>query len=321
MKEYKDHLNPATTFNLISSHGRVDELLFYANLIEDYERVITHHIQRGEHTEALDVLRKAPLEKVESLYYKFGPALILSQPKKAIDTWKDAPKLDPCKLIPALVRYSQHREQQGKATGGVSRGENYAMLFLEHCVRNGNKNPAIHNYLVALYAAHHDPEPLQRFLESHKAGRYICDLRYALRVCTSCGKTAAQVNIYSAMGLYEEAVNLALQVDVEEAKRNANKPSDEELRKKLWLLIARHTIHERDDIKEAIGILKECDLLKIEDILPFFPDFVKIDDFKSEICQSLEDYNGKIERLKAEMKEFTQVSTLGWFQVYRYPGS
>ena len=59
-------------------------------------------------------------------------------------------------------------------------------------------------------------------------------------------------------------------------------------------------------IREAITILQECELLKIEDILPFFPDFVVIDDFKKEICQSLEEYNGKIERLKDEMEEFTQ---------------
>jgi hypothetical protein len=49
---------------------------------------------------------------------------------------------------------------------------------------------------------------------------------------------------------------------------------------------------------------------QIEDILPFFPDFVIIDDFKTEICQSLEDYNGKIERLKGEMKEYTQSAEL-----------
>lgn len=40
------------------------------------------------------------------------------------------------------------------------------------------------------------------------------------------------------------------------------------------------------------------DLLKIEDILPFFPDFVLIDDFKEAICSSLEEYNDHIEQLK-----------------------
>lgn len=30
----------------------------------------------------------------------------------------------------------------------------------------------------------------------------------------------------------------------------------------------------------AIEFLKQCELLKIEDLIPFFPDFVVIDDFK-----------------------------------------
>ena len=51
--------------------------------------------------------------------------------------------------------------------------------------------------------------------------------------------------------------------------------------------------------------LESTDLIKIEDILPFFPDFVVIDDFKAEICAALEEYSAKIEELKAEMDEAT----------------
>lgn len=46
-------------------------------------------------------------------------------------------------------------------------------------------------------------------------------------------------------------------------------------------------------------------MLTIEDILPFFPDFVVIDSFKREICVSLEEYNGKIEGLRKEMEDYT----------------
>ena len=38
------------------------------------------------------------------------------------------------------------------------------------------------------------------------------DLDYALRLCTQNGRTQSCVHIYSQMGLYEEAVNLALKV-------------------------------------------------------------------------------------------------------------
>lgn len=55
-------------------------------------------------------------------------------------------------------------------------------------------------------------------------------------------------------------------------------------------------------MKEAGG------LLKIEDILPFFPDFVHIDEFKDAICSSLEEYNRQIEDLKVCRRLVTQPS-------------
>jgi hypothetical protein len=52
--------------------------------------------------------------------------------------------------------------------------------------------------------------------------------------------------------------------------------------------------------------LEDTDLLKIEDILPFFPDFVTIDDFKDDICNALERYSSNINQLKAEMQQATE---------------
>jgi len=109
------------------------------------------------------------------------------------------------------------------------------------------------------------------------------------------------------MGLYDEAVDLALQFDTDLAKQNADKPeNNEELKKKLWLKIARHVVEDEKDIKRAMEFLQECPLLKIEDILPFFPDFVTIDNFKDAICTSLQEYNRHIDALKTEMDEATE---------------
>jgi len=95
--------------------------------------------------------------------------------------------------------------------------------------------------------------------------------------------------------------------DLELARINADKPEDDEiLRKTLWLKIARHVVKEKKDIKSAMEFLSHSDLLKIEDILPFFPDFVLIDDFKEEICKALEEYNQHISDLKTEMDEATK---------------
>ena len=60
---------------------------------------------------------------------------------------------------------------------------------------------------------------------------------------------------------------------------------DEHFRKKLWLMVAKHVEQEkgtkRENNRKGIAFFKETEeLLKIEDILPFFPDFALIDDFK-----------------------------------------
>lgn len=54
--------------------------------------------------------------------------------------------------------------------------------------------------------------------------------------------------------------------------------------------------------------LDNTTVLKIEDILPFFPDFVVIDDFKDEICTALELYSAHIESLKSEMNDATKTA-------------
>ena len=48
----------------------------------------------------------------------------------------------------------------------------------------------------------------------------------------------------------------------------------------VCVVSARHVVQDQKDIRRAMEFLHECDLLKIEDILPFFPDFVTIDHFK-----------------------------------------
>ncbi|KAI8004433.1 Vacuolar sorting protein 18 [Camellia lanceoleosa] len=162
-----------------------------------------------------------------------------------------------------------------------------------------------------------DDSALLRFLQC-KFGKgrlsgpeFFYDPKYALRLCLKEKRMRACIHIYSMMPMHEEAVALALQVDPELAKAETDKvEDDEDLRKKLWLMVAKHVVEQekgtkRENIRKAIAFLKETDGAKIEDILPFFPDFALIDDFKEAICSSLEDYNKQIEQLKQEMNDAT----------------
>jgi hypothetical protein len=113
------------------------------------------------------------------------------------------------------------------------------------------------------------------------------------------------------MGQYLQAVELALKhEDIELAAIVADRPEgNDKLRKKLWLLVAEKKIRQPGiGIKDAIEFLRRCELLRIEDLIPFFPDFVVIDDFKDEICTALEDYSRHIDTLRQEMDNSAQIS-------------
>lgn len=105
---------------------------------------------------------------------------------------------------------------------------------------------------------------------------------------------------------------MALKHDqVELAASVADRPgNDAALRKKLWLKVAKRVIEQNQgSIKTAMEFLKRSgsggggELLRIEDLIPFFPDFVVIDDFREEICAALEEYSRQIDVLKREMDE------------------
>jgi hypothetical protein len=119
----------------------------------------------------------------------------------------------------------------------------------------------------------------------------------------------ACVYLYTRMGWYEEAVDLALNVNVDLAKEVADSINPDysnaaiayldELKKILWLKIARHVIEKENDVNKAMEFLNGLtDTIAIEDVLPYFPEFVTIDQFKDAIRNSLFTYTQQINLLK-----------------------
>ncbi|KAH9744313.1 vacuolar sorting protein 18 [Citrus sinensis] len=257
------------------------------------------------------ILEKTITDGLPTLQYKFAPDLIMLDAYETVESWMTTNNLNPRKLIPAMMRYSSEPHAKNET--------HEVIKYLEFCVhRLHNEDPGVHNLLLSLYAKQEDDSALLRFLQC-KFGKgrengpeFFYDPKYALRLCLKEKRMRACVHIYGMMSMHEEAVALALQVDPELAMAEADKvEDDEDLRKKLWLMVAKHVIEQekgtkRENIRKAIAFLKETDgLLKIEDILPFFPDFALIDDFKEAICSSLDDYNKQIEQLKQEMNDAT----------------
>jgi vacuolar protein sorting-associated protein 18 len=302
VKKYKLDLDQKATYDIISSHGREEELLYFASAIKDYNYVLAYWVQRERWSEALDVLKK---QTDPDIFYRYSSVLITHVANELVDILMRHADLEPRNLIPALLSYN--RDFRGPLA------QNQAARYLLYAINQLNStDAAVHNTLISIYASHpsKDETALLSYLES-QGDEPSFDSDFALRLCIQHSRVQSCVHIYSSMGQYLQAVELALkhsQIDL--ASLIADRPdSNPALRKKLWLAVARKVISQSNGIKTAIDFLKRCDLLKIEDLIPFFPDFVVIDDFKEEICAALEDYSRNIDTLKKEMDESEQTAT------------
>lgn len=319
---YKDNLDRRTIFGLITKHGRAEFLLHFAAITGEHDRIVQYWIREEDWEKALSAITgQHSLE----LYYRFATTLIRHLPRQTIDSWTKQERLSPRKLIPAMALYKSIKGEP-----------NYVIQYLQAIVRNGATDSSLHNFLLSLLAKHDDPG-LIPFLTSSVnnplTGQPYYDLDFALRTCSSFGKTEACVRIFAKMSNFENAVDLAIQagnVDLactcadaiqfqtgnhshgQNAINGIGNQMDtlegrQSLRKQLWLKVARFVVEEKNDLAAAMAFLARApDLLSIEDILPFFPDFTVIDTFKDDICNALENYAQKIDTLKSEMDAATQ---------------
>ncbi|CAM1502892.1 Fc.00g076680.m01.CDS01 [Cosmosporella sp. VM-42] len=301
--KYKHDLDRKMVYDVISSHGREGELLYFANAVNDYNYVLSYWVQRERWTETLNVLKK---QTDPEAFYRYSSVLMTHVAPDLVEILMRHSDLKPRNLVPAFLEYNR------TFTGGPNT-QNQAIRYLDYVVYQLNsKDAAVHNTLVSIYASHSskDESGLLSYLQAQgDEPRYDPD--FALRLCIQHHRTLSCVHIYTSMGQYLQAVDLALSHnEVELAAVIADRPmSNPQLRKRLWLAVARKVISQSNGIKTAIEFLKRCDLLKIEDMIPFFPDFVVIDDFKEEICAALEDYSRNIDGLKKEMDESSQTAT------------
>jgi vacuolar protein sorting-associated protein 18 len=305
-------LDRQTTYDLINSHGRESELLFFATNINDHKYVLNYWINREDWAHAVLALQNQTSPEV---FYKTASVLLTNVPRETVNVWVQQRDLDPTKLTPALLSYNETVE----TTLDQNQAVRYLVFATDHL---GSTDPSVHNALISIYASHSgsDEKLLFRYLRSQPNPPYY-DVDFALRLCLQFRRVQSGVHIYSSMELYEQSVSLALEHgETELAMTVADTPEEDPIRRKrLWLSIAEKVISEDEGMKKyctntamlivrALDLLQRCDLLKIEDLVPLFPDFMAIDDFKDEICSALEEYSHQVDRLKRQMDDSARSS-------------
>lgn len=101
---YKSDLDRKTTYDIISSHGREEELLFYASTVNDHNYVLSYWVQRERWPESLAVLKK---QTDPEIFYKYSTVLMAHAAVELVDIMMRQSHLDARKLIPALLNYNK----------------------------------------------------------------------------------------------------------------------------------------------------------------------------------------------------------------------
>lgn len=170
--------------------------------------------------------------------------------------------------------------------------KSFGIELLRYCIEECRcKDRSLHNILIFFYATSPKEKHLE-LIQVMKKGRLDFDLDFGLRLFKNYKIVEAQIIVYGKMYLFAEAVSLALEHNKEEmAKEYADKPEYEDEKKKLWIEIAKHFLVKKGKISEVIELTKQSKVVKIEDLLPYFNQNIKIENFKDEICESLKSYS------------------------------
>lgn len=291
LRRHASALNPHTTYELFLRQGRMDIWLMYAESRHDTRHIVQHWVDAQEWTRALEALSA---QSEPELYYEFASVLMRHVPAETVQCWQRCDMLDVKRLVPALLQHHPNVDDE-YAT-------DYALLYLAYAIDvQGSRDASAHALRLTRLSSHQRYRPaLLAFVEN--ASPEGLDLAFALRVCAAAQCQEACVRLYARMEQYENAVQLALRENnVDLACACADLTSDQDIRRDLWLQCAKHVIEAHPTMQDAMQFLLRTDLLTVEDILPFFPDFCVIDELKEDICDTLEGYVTRIDALKDDM--------------------
>lgn len=335
----KSSLDQATTFSLLNSRGTPIHrtlALFFAQIVGNYELVISRYLSDGRFADAISILADAPFEKVEAIIYKSAPVLIENEPEACVNMLLAQSRLKASNLLPALLRYSTLLDKFSTSTvpsnletdfegNKVNFAIRYLQSIVERAESGGYMCESVVYHTLVWFLAKYDvvteegllaflQPQFDRLMEDYRDGLgggsnpvLLCDLDHVLRQCKRYGRKKSTVLALMMTGLEDEAVEMALSLDVSLAKTLANKVRSDSHKRKLWLKIAIHTIKSEQNPASCLQLLEESQgILRIDDLLQHLPDFTDVDLLQEHICRTLENYGEKIDTLKAEMSELSE---------------
>lgn len=288
----------------------------FAQIKKDYETVILHYINEKDIKSAIQNLKhfinnSASQEKnndLQNIFTKYSHIFMKYEPEMTIDLLMEYFKnnIDSNKIISAIMNTETKKREKVI---------NYLrMLINESKVKDKN----IHNLYIFFLSQIGTEDSvkqllyyLQAFLDDKgQKDSVFFEVEYALKVFSQFKIFPAQAYSLAILGKYDDAIKVALDNKcILIAKRIAKSVDDQKLKKHLWLEIFNYEIKiNNSNINMALEIMRESDILKIEDVLPHLMDNIKIEVFKEEITSCISIYENDIQNLKKDIVSYNKTA-------------
>jgi len=329
-------------YPLVKSYGKMDEFIEYASIIGDYETVIMYYINEGNISEALDKLitfasfaddkDTATINNLIKIFVNNSHAFFKYNPKESIDLIKQKFKDIPMEEIVQAIICTMDKEDSlsyqslslNKNMKLAKKDDNSQVIlkYLKFLIEKKNikEESNIHNlYIYYLSKNKMHQEAIIEYLKGplksdesnifSKKKKVLFQLDYAKKLFEN--NTSAYALVLALMGKYSEGVKKALSVKDKDCRKIAefiasNAPGDS-LKKQLWIEIFSCD-NNQNEFQEALKIMKDSKILKIEDVLPHITDTIKIEDFKKQISECISDYEDNIKKLKEDINNYNKTA-------------
>lgn len=223
-------LDAKTVYQVIADLNYPSKLIYFAELIQDYEFILNYYIDLEDWSNSLKTLIKIYSLSVTDnmdIIYKKSTILLINSPKLTVDTWLKFPSLNYEKLLPAILTYNKNNQS-------LPLSDNHSIPFLLKIIFDkGIKDKTVNNCYLSLLITYpikddsmkkHCTRYIVRFLNyaktesinnSKKFPLYSAD--FILRLCINYKQyQAAVIILINDMGLYEQALKLTLDNELTE---------------------------------------------------------------------------------------------------------
>ncbi|CAD8103565.1 unnamed protein product [Paramecium sonneborni] len=302
LDQYKADLEVDSVIPTLKVHGLTYLETYFIELKQDHKTVVQNLLIQEDYKSVQEKLSSLnDNDLLINLVYKYSYVIMKYNTQQTLDLFKKIDNLDAQKMLSILLDVPL-------------KSKDLAVQFMQYCIfvktrkiTDINFNNLYLQYLADLGKV----EQIMYYIneqinQSEKGHKIKFDLNYASQLFVKTNLLQPYVYILQMLGDYENAIKKAIEIDlIDDAKNIALKCEDNNKQRQLWILQIKLMLEKGGKyVKQIVQLTREIPLIKAQDILPYLTQNIKLDDFKDEICETLEEYHDQVEQQQNELEGY-----------------